>query len=246
MAKADQMSTAATEPQVPGPGLPKPEPKKVAMIHAHHFVAFLFWTGGVEGSVVIAVLAVAAGQVAQIFKDLGVEDGRTDPVDTGGPLSEIDLAAAVAAEGKIFGVHLHQHAASGAAEELSGFLLWGHGRVPAWGIRSLNMLPREGLPQALTLVYAVQTSIGGHNCVRRKTKQYAGFDCLCTGSSCINGNMARDVRVAAGGAGRDVYIFWAFGRSGHAAGSGGYAGVVDVLLLAWLWAWWHWPLSREA
>ena len=56
-AQAAQRRTAATEPQVPGPGLPKPAPKKVATVHAHHFVAFWFWTGLWEGSVFIGVLA---------------------------------------------------------------------------------------------------------------------------------------------------------------------------------------------
>src|ERR1035438_668859 len=43
-ANAAQRRTVATEPQVPGPGLPKPAPKKVAMVHAQR-VFFIFGLG---------------------------------------------------------------------------------------------------------------------------------------------------------------------------------------------------------
>jgi len=41
-AKADQRRTAATEPQVPGPGLPNPAPKKVATVQAQN----VLWAEG--------------------------------------------------------------------------------------------------------------------------------------------------------------------------------------------------------
>src|SRR5271163_91147 len=38
----------------------------------------------------------------EVFEDVGVEDGRGDLVGSAGPLTEVDLAAAVAAEGEVF------------------------------------------------------------------------------------------------------------------------------------------------
>jgi len=43
----------------------------------------------------VAAVAVPAAECAQIFEDFGVEDGRADLVNAGGPLAEVDLAAAV-------------------------------------------------------------------------------------------------------------------------------------------------------
>src|SRR5580658_9319902 len=118
-AYAAQSRTAATEPQVPGPGLPKPAPKKVATAQAHHFVGFLFWTGVVdgEGSFAIGALVAAAGESAEVFEDFGIEDWRTDFVDAHGPLAQIDLAATVGAEGKVFVFEPDESAAGGAAQE---------------------------------------------------------------------------------------------------------------------------------
>jgi hypothetical protein len=44
-ANAAQRRTAATEPQVPGPGLPKPAPKKVAMVQAQRVFTVLVLDG---------------------------------------------------------------------------------------------------------------------------------------------------------------------------------------------------------
>ena len=74
----------------------------------------------------MGVSALAAAEAAEVFEDFGVEDGGTDFVDAHGPLAEVDLAAAVRAEGEIFVVDADQHAAGGAAEELYGFFLWRH------------------------------------------------------------------------------------------------------------------------
>jgi hypothetical protein len=120
---AYQRRTAATEPHVPGPGLPKPAPKKVATVQAQYFLPFLFSTGVVEGSVFITVPALSAAEVAEVLEDFRVEDGRADLVDARGPLAEVDLAATVAAEGEIFVADADQHAASGTTEELYVFLL---------------------------------------------------------------------------------------------------------------------------
>jgi hypothetical protein len=76
----------------------------------------------------IIALTVRA-QVTQVIEDFGVEDGRADFVDAGGPLAEVDLAAAVGAEGEVFVGKADQHAAGGAAEDFGGFFLRGHGAM---------------------------------------------------------------------------------------------------------------------
>ena len=79
-------------------------------------------------SVVIVVAAAVGAEAAEIFEDFGIEDGGTDFVDSGGPLAEVDFAAAVAAEGEVFAVEGYEFAAGGAAEKSGGFFLWsGHG-----------------------------------------------------------------------------------------------------------------------
>jgi len=75
---------------------------------------------------VMGVSAVVRAEPAKVFEDFGVEDGGADLVDAHGPLAEIDLAAAVTAEGEILVVETDQHAAGGAAEEFCGFFLCGH------------------------------------------------------------------------------------------------------------------------
>jgi len=78
-------------------------------------------------SVVIVVVVAVGTEAAEVFEDFGVEDGGTDFVDARGPLSEVDFAAAVAAEGEVFAVEEDEFAAGGTAEKFSGFFLWGHG-----------------------------------------------------------------------------------------------------------------------
>ena len=83
-----QRRTAATEPQVPGPGLRKPTPKKVATAH-QGFVGF--WSGALEvPSLLIGTIAVGA-EAAKIFENFWVEDGRADFVDAHGPFAAIVL-----------------------------------------------------------------------------------------------------------------------------------------------------------
>ena len=71
-AKAAQRSSAATDPQVPGPGLPRPAPKKVATVQAQR----------VFFSPLIGAFVVAAGQAAEILEDFRIEHRRADLVDT--------------------------------------------------------------------------------------------------------------------------------------------------------------------
>jgi len=120
------------EPQVPGPGLPRPPPKKVAMVQAHRV---FFWTGELAGSRLFVMgfaglvlsaaeplrgvlvswelpdcasfimeIRASRAQAFEVFEDFGIEDGGADLVDAGGPLAEVDFATAVGAEGEVFTV----------------------------------------------------------------------------------------------------------------------------------------------
>jgi hypothetical protein len=78
-------------------------------------------------SVVMRVSAAASAEFTEIFEDFGVEDGRADLVDAGGPFAEVDFAAAVTAKREVLVVETDQHAAGGAVEELCGLFLCRHG-----------------------------------------------------------------------------------------------------------------------
>src|ERR1035437_3990092 len=79
-ATAAQRRTAATEPQVPGPGLPRPAPKKVATVQAHNVFrvvpATAFWAG-----LLVIGASSAAAEVAEVLEDFGVQNWRADFVD---------------------------------------------------------------------------------------------------------------------------------------------------------------------
>jgi hypothetical protein len=111
------------EPQVPGPGLMKPTPKKVAMAH-QRFVGFSTKEPG-ERSLLIGTVAVGA-EAAEIFENFRVEDGRTDFVDAHGPFAEVDFATAVAAEWEVFVADADDHCAGRAVEEFGGFFSGRH------------------------------------------------------------------------------------------------------------------------
>ena len=119
--------TAATEPQVPGPGLPSPTPKNVATDHAHGVLRDVSGGGDMPDGLFVILFPALATDFAKIFEDFRIEDGRTDLVDTHGPLAKIDFSAAVAAEGEVFVFGGDEHAASGAVKELCGFFLLCHG-----------------------------------------------------------------------------------------------------------------------
>ena len=60
---------------------------------------------------------MAAGLGAgELFEEVGVLDGGGDLVVAGGPLAEVDAAAAVGAEGEVFASNEDDVAAGGAAE----------------------------------------------------------------------------------------------------------------------------------
>ena len=96
----------------------KPTPKKVAMAH-QCFVGFSTIEPG-ERSLLIGTVAIGA-EAPEIFENFWVEDGRTDFVNAHGPFAEIDFAAAVAAEWKVFVADANDHCACRAMEELGGF-----------------------------------------------------------------------------------------------------------------------------
>ena len=74
------------------------------------------------------VSGLMRAEAAEVFEDFRVEDGGADFVDSGGPLAEVDFAAAVAAEGEVLVVEADEHATGGAAEKFCGFFLCGHRR----------------------------------------------------------------------------------------------------------------------
>ncbi len=148
---------AATEPQVPGPGLPRPAPKKVAMVQAQK-VFLPDWKAqeGAAGQPPLAASALALARASGVssgvssgctlvafrvfehaaFGGFGVEDGGADLVDAHGPFAQVDAAAAVGAEGEVFVRGLDELGAGGALEGFDfGLRVFGglrHGCCPWW------------------------------------------------------------------------------------------------------------------
>ena len=91
----------------------------------------------------VAAFAVSAAEGAQVFEHVGIEDGRADLVDAGGPLAEVDLAAAVTAEREVLAIERDEFRAGGAAEEFRGFFLGSLGVIGSAGGRSLIFSPND-------------------------------------------------------------------------------------------------------
>jgi len=87
------------------------------------------WTGGL---VIVFSRGARADAGFKVFEDVGVEDGRGDLVCSAGPLAEINLAAAVAAEGEVF-VGGGDDGLTGGATEDDGFCFGTH-----WCLRSFS------------------------------------------------------------------------------------------------------------
>src|ERR1017187_4096561 len=130
-ATAAQSRRAATEPQVPGPGLPRPAPKKVATVQAQKVLRAVPATTVEAGLLVIGVSSAAA-EVAEIFEDFWVQNRRADLVDAHGPFAKVDFAAAVRAEREVLVFQTDQHAAGGTAKEFYGFFLGSHLSIPLY------------------------------------------------------------------------------------------------------------------
>jgi hypothetical protein len=161
MAGIVQSRNAAIDPQVPGPGLPSPAPKKVAMVQAQAVFRILAGGWGTAVELFVVKRPASPGRVIKIFQNVWIKDRRADFVHAGRPLTEVDFAATIAAEREILVLGRDQHAARGAMKELCGFFLrchrdtatqtllklsYGkimvdvHGSVPAIGLRRLHEL----------------------------------------------------------------------------------------------------------
>src|ERR1700722_16753519 len=110
------------EPHVPGPGLPNPAPKNVAIVHAQNVRSPVFTGVSTAAGSFVMRVAVSA-HPAQVFEDVGGENRRTDLVDPRGPFAEIDLAATVAAEREVLIIEADQHIARRTAQNFCGFFL---------------------------------------------------------------------------------------------------------------------------
>jgi len=82
--------------------------------------------GVLVGVIVSVIIARGLGSGRKTLEDFGVEDGRTDAIDAGGPLAEVDALAAVAAEGKVRRVFKDERVASWAMEDF--YASFRHGR----------------------------------------------------------------------------------------------------------------------
>jgi hypothetical protein len=78
------------------------------------------------GGLVGVIVARGLGSGRKTLEDFGVEDGRADAIDTGGPLAEVDALAAVAAEGKVRRVFKDERVTGWAMEDF--YALFCHGR----------------------------------------------------------------------------------------------------------------------
>jgi hypothetical protein len=85
-----------------------------------------------EPSPFIRITAASTGAsaacAAEIFQNFRVEDRGADLVDAHGPLTQVNFAAAIAAEREIPVCKLHQHSAGWAFMEFRGFFLRSHGK----------------------------------------------------------------------------------------------------------------------
>jgi hypothetical protein len=94
-----------------------------------------------SGSVLIGGVGVATGvRAGEFFEEVGVLDGRADLVVSGGPLAEVEDAAAVGAEGEVF-VGGEDDLAARRAEECFGSA--GHGSFILEDGRGLMLLIGE-------------------------------------------------------------------------------------------------------
>src|SRR5579883_403135 len=99
----NQARVAATDPHVPGPGFPNPAPKNVAAVQAH--------------SVLLVFIVRAPGlQSFQVFQHFRIKHRRRNAISAACPLSQINLPAAVATEGKILATSGYKCAAGGASQ----------------------------------------------------------------------------------------------------------------------------------
>jgi len=146
LASAQRM-TVARDPHVPGPGLMRPMPKKVAMrvaqSGARDFAAVLG-----EEPVTFLSISVLVGDVLA-HGSLAVGDWRGDHVSTAGPLAQVDLTAMVTAEREVGIGGLDGLFADRTAESYRAF--GGHMRLRKSKVKlkKLKPLQRVGLTFAI-------------------------------------------------------------------------------------------------
>ena len=110
-AAKNHSAVAAREAHVPGPGWMRPMPKKVAVVQAHVVLPPPLLIG-----VVLIILVGAALCIFDPFKHFGIEHWRGNFVCSARPFAQIDLLAAVAAEGKVLVVYRYQSPAGRTAK----------------------------------------------------------------------------------------------------------------------------------
>jgi hypothetical protein len=98
LASANQISTAASDPHVPGPPGSRPIPKNVAVTVAHTGARALD-TALFGNSVSVFIGCVGEPLATGVFRD--VRHGRRDHVLSAGPLAQIDQLATFAAEREV-------------------------------------------------------------------------------------------------------------------------------------------------
>jgi len=102
LANVNQMSTAAADPQVPGPGLNRPAPKKVATIVAQSGAAASGRRGDVSRISLLAMsVFISAVTETLYFAVVGVLHWRGDDVLSAGPFAQINQSASFAAEREV-------------------------------------------------------------------------------------------------------------------------------------------------
>src|SRR6266568_1205723 len=115
-------STAATDPQVPGPGFPRPAPKKVATVQAQSVLRVPAGdSGAATDSLIVRIPAPASAQATEVFEHLRVQHRRTYLVDAHCPLAKVNLAATVTAKREVLILGTNKHATSRAVENFRGF-----------------------------------------------------------------------------------------------------------------------------
>jgi hypothetical protein len=98
-AKNPQRSIVATEAQVPGPGLPNPAPKNVAITHAQAGAFVVPISVGVP-AIFVRVAILFLPDSFHAFNVFRIGDRTGNQVPATGPFPKIDQAASIAAEGE--------------------------------------------------------------------------------------------------------------------------------------------------
>jgi hypothetical protein len=103
LASPNQISAAAADPQVPGPGFIFPAPKKVATNVAHSGAGATACPSAIPAiSFLVVIIFTGVAKVLH-FSVVGILHGRRDDVLSASPFAEINQPATFAAEREVFG-----------------------------------------------------------------------------------------------------------------------------------------------